>query len=128
MKRLLFIISIVLIFISSCDLIPKKPGSGNEAAIEKERQEKDKYGLSNNEQFNAIVFGYMTLSQTADTNNISLNFLKQELGIPDYIKQDYKIEQIGKNFKFNVNDVKKIINNQKNKEIAKQKKQQNQNN
>ena len=128
MKKLFLTLSVVFMFISSCDLIPKKPGSGNEAAIEKERLEQNKYGLSNNEQFNAIAFGYMTLSQVADTNNISLNFLKQELGIPDYIKQDYKIEQIGKNYKFNANDVKKIINDQKNKETAKQKKQQTKNN
>ncbi len=126
MKKIILVLSVFLIFLSSCDFIPKKPGSGDEQSKEKARLEKDNYGLSSDEQFNAIAFGYMTLSKVADTNNISLNFLKQALGIPDYIKQDYKIEQIGKNFKFDVNDVKKIINDQKNKETARQKNQQNQ--
>lgn len=120
MKKIFLALSVFLILLSSCDYIPKYPGSGDEQSKEKERLEKDKYGLSKDEQFKAVVFGYMTLSEVADTNNMSLNLLKQELGIPDYIKKDYKIEQIGKNFKFNANDVKEIINNLKNKKIAKQ--------
>jgi len=117
---------ILLLFVySSCD----NPKKNTESAQEKIKQQQtiadNNYGLSYEEQFKALVKPEMTLSEVADSNDISLNYLKMELGVPDYIRHNYKVEQLSKNFKFNIDDIVTIINKQKNKEIAKQKSQQN---
>lgn len=118
MTRLLITIITVSIFFTSCNLSNQKPEKEQNKAV---LSEEDNFGLSYDEQFKAVVFGNMTLSEVADTNKISLNHLKNKLGIPTYITHDYKIEQIGKNYKFDTNDVAKIINDYKNKQIAKRK-------
>jgi len=122
MKKLFLVLISALTLLSACNLIPERPGSGEAVSAEEKKLADNNYNLSRDEQFNAVVFGYMKLSEVADTNNISIQHLKGMMGIPDYIRTDYKIEQIGKNYKFNANDVKAKINDYKNKQIAKKKK------
>jgi len=125
MKKLLLIFISTITLLSACNLIPERPGSGEAVTAEEQKLADNNYNLTYEEQFNAVAFGYMKLSEVADTNNISIQHLKSMMGIPDYIRTDYKIEQIGKNYKFNANDVKDKINDYKNKQIAKKKNQQN---
>jgi len=121
MTRILISITLISILLTSCNLGNKKPEKVQEANKKEVLTEENNFGLTKDEQFKAVVFGYMTLSQVADTNKIGLNHLKAKLGIPTYITHDYKVEQIGKNYNFNTNDVAKIINDYKNKKIAKTK-------
>lgn len=66
------------------------------------------------EPYVAIVDSSMTLSQVAKANSIGEPFLRTKLGVADRIGSKYTIVQMGKRFNFTIEDLKKIIEDQKN--------------
>ncbi len=77
--------------------------------------------LTPEEHFHAIVSDTMTLSEVAKVNNIGLPFLKTKLGIPQYLKYDYHIIQLKKNYRFTIQKLKKLIEDSKNRNAVLQK-------
>jgi len=75
----------------------------------------------NNEKntgFIAKIDSTQTLTQIAKANNIGEPFLRTKLGVPDKIGKSYTITKLAKHFKFSIDDLRKIIEDQKNKQAA----------
>ncbi len=76
----------------------------------------DKSNKSDNIGFVAKIDSTMTLGQVAKANNIGEPYLRTELGIRNKIGKDYTITQMSKRFKFSIDDLRKIIEDRKNKQ------------
>ncbi len=84
----------------------------------------EKSNNSENIGFVAKVDSTMTLSQVAKANNIGEPYLRTELGIRNHIGKNYTVMQMSKRFKFSIDDLRKIIEDRKNKQAkAKRKKE-----
>ncbi len=79
---------------------------------------------SNNEEskFTAVVDTSMTLLEVAKTNNIGEPYLRTMLGIKKGIGKTYALAQMTKRFDFTIEDLKSIIEDRKNDQIARKKK------
>ncbi len=72
----------------------------------------------------AIVDTSMTLLEVAKANNIGDPYLRTKLGIPDRIGKSYKITTMAKRFNFTIDELKQVIEDQKNKQASRLKKKQ----
>ena len=66
--------------------------------------------------FVAQIDSTMTLTQVAKANNIGEPYLRTELGVRHNIGKNYTIAQMAKRFKFSIDDLRKIIEDRKNKQ------------
>lgn len=71
--------------------------------------------------FVAIVDSSMTLTQVAIANNIGEPYLRTVLGIRKNVGNKYTIVEMTKRFNFTIDDLKKIIEDRKNKQASKKK-------
>jgi len=71
-----------------------------------------------NRGFSATIDSTMTLAQVAKANNIGEPYLRTELGIRHNIGKSYTIAQMAERFKFSIDDLRKIIEDRKNKQAA----------
>lgn len=62
----------------------------------------------------AVIDTSMTLSQVAKANKIGEPFLRTKLGVADRIGSKYTIVQMGNRFNFTIEDLRKVIEDQKN--------------
>ena len=122
-KYLILVLFVSLFAFSSCNYSKPDRVRGNTHQNKENRDSlaKVNFGLDRSEAFKADVNQEMTLSEVARKNDISLNYLKAKLGINQNIKHDYKLKQIRRNYKFTINDVKKIISDYHNEKIYKEK-------
>ena len=111
MKKLLSIIFILSLLITSCDYAKEK--ATKEAM--KSLQPKQQPQLDESKQYHAVVEEEMTLAEVADTNSVAISFLKQSLGIPHYVDHPYTVLQLSRNYQFTVGDLKLIIEAYKDK-------------
>ena len=121
MKKLLSIIFISSLLITSCDYAKEKAAQ----QVVKSLQPKEtpvEFQLDESEKFNAIVELDMTLAEVADTNSVAISFLKQSLGIPHYVDHPYTILQLSRNYQFTVDDLKWIIDGYKDDKAVREKK------
>ncbi len=72
--------------------------------------------------FVANIDSSMTLTQVAKLNNIGEPYLRSKLGIPKNIGKSYTVAKMAKQFKFSLNDLRKIIEDRKNDQAARRKK------
>ena len=72
---------------------------------------------SNNVGYVVIMDSSMTLMEVAKANNIGEPFLRSKLNIPKKIGKKYDVATMAKRFKFDLEDLKKIIEDQKNKQL-----------
>ena len=79
---------------------------------------------NNDEQqgFVANIDSSMTLGQVAKLNNIGEPYLRTKLGIPKNIGKSYTVAKMAKQFKFSIDDLRKIIEDRKNDQAARRKK------
>jgi len=105
MIKKLLIVMLVTISVISCN-------SGNEKSKKDESR-----------GFIATIDSSMTLAQVAKANNIGEPYLRTELGIRRNVGNNYTIAEMAKRFKFSFDDLRKIIEDRKNKQAAKIKKQ-----
>jgi len=68
--------------------------------------------------FVAQIDSSMTLAQVAKANNIGEPYLRTELGIRRNVGNSYTVAQMAKRFKFSIDDLRKIIEDRKNKQSA----------
>ncbi|MFK5856631.1 MAG: hypothetical protein QM503_10905 [Bacteroidota bacterium] len=101
-KRLL-IVMLVTISVISCN-------SGDE-----KNKKEDNIG------FVATIDSTMTLAQVAKANNIGEPYLRTELGIRRNVGNSYTVVEMAKRFKFSLDDLRKVIEDRKNKQAASQK-------
>lgn len=95
--RNLFLLAIVFSFLAiGC----------SEASSSKNNKEKDVYV--------AVIDSNMTLFEIAKANNIGEPYLRTKLGIPKKIGERYDIMTMSKRFKFSLDDLRKIIEDEKN--------------
>jgi len=121
MKKQLFILITFSLLISACDYAKEK--ATNKVIESMQPKETPvEYQLNEAEKFNAIAEPEMTLAQVADTNSVSIAFLKQQLDIPHYVDHPYTVLQLSRNYKFTVNNLKHIINNYKDDKAIRKKK------
>lgn len=122
-KYLIIVLFASLFAFSSCNYSKPDRVRNNTQQNKQNRDSlaKVNFGLDRSEAFNADVNQEMTLSEVCRKNDISLNYLKAQLGINQNIKHDYKLKQIRRNYKFTINDVKKIISDYHNEKIYKEK-------
>jgi len=71
--------------------------------------------------FVAKVDSSMTLTQVAKANNIGEPYLRTKLGIRKNVGNKYTMVEMTKRFDFSIDDLKKIIEDVKNKQAAKKK-------
>ena len=64
----------------------------------------------------------MTLADVAKANNIGEPFLRTKLGINYKIGKTYSVTKMGKLYNFSIDDLKKIIEDQKNRYLVKDEK------
>ncbi|MBT3174156.1 MAG: hypothetical protein HN336_04870 [Lentimicrobiaceae bacterium] len=76
---------------------------------------------SNNVGYVVIMDSSMTLMEVAKANNIGEPFLRSKLNIPKKIGKKYDVATMAKRFKFDLEDLKKIIEDQKNKQLKRNK-------
>ena len=76
---------------------------------------------SNNVGYVVIMDSSMTLMEVAKANNIGEPFLRSKLNIPKKIGKKYDVATMAKRFKFDLEDLKKIIEDQKNKQLKRDK-------
>ena len=69
------------------------------------------------EGFVAKVEPSMTFTQVAKANSIGEPFLRTKLGIPQNIGKTYTVEQMAKRYDFAIDDLKKIIEDRKAKQV-----------
>ncbi|MAZ93450.1 MAG: hypothetical protein CMF58_03450 [Lentimicrobiaceae bacterium] len=83
------------------------------------------YSSDNNESsyvgYVVIMDSSMTLMEVAKANNIGEPFLRSKLNIPKKIGKKYDVATMAKRFKFDLDDLKKIIEDQKNKQLKRTK-------
>ena len=72
--------------------------------------------------FVANIDSSMTLAQVAKLNNIGEPYLRTKLGIPKNIGKSYTVAKMAKQFKFTIDDLRKIIEDRKNDQAARRKK------
>ncbi len=63
----------------------------------------------------AIIDSTMTLSEVARANQIGEPYLRTMLGIPKKIGSRYDVATMAKRFKFTLDDLRKVIEDEKNK-------------
>lgn len=80
----------------------------NTAPSEKEVKE--------NSTYVAIVDSSMTLLEVAKANNIGEPYLRTKLGIKEGIGKSYTINKMSKMFDFEIDELKQIIEDRKNKQ------------
>jgi len=119
MKKILFIFITFSLFAFSCDYAKQK--ATNQVIKSIQPKERAKPNLKESEKYHAIVTNEMTLVQVADTNDIAISFLKQSLGIPHYINQPYTILQLSRNYQFTVDELKRIIDANRDKKTERDK-------
>ncbi len=71
--------------------------------------------------FVAKIDSSMTLLQVAKANNIGEPYLRTKLDIPKYVGKNYTIAEMAQRFNFTIRDLKKIIEDRKNKQEASRK-------
>ena len=76
---------------------------------------------SNNVGYVVIMDSSMTLMEVAKANNIGEPFLRSKLNIPKKIGKKYDVATMAKRFKFDLEDLKKITEDQKNKQLKRNK-------
>ncbi len=121
MKKLLFVLITFSLLISACDYAKEKATN----KVIKSLQPKEtpvEFQLDESEKFNAIVELDMTLAEVADTNSVSISFLKQSLGIPHYVDHPYTVLQLSRNYQFTADDLKRIIDGYKDDKAVRAKK------
>ncbi len=69
------------------------------------------------ERYIAVIDTSMTLMEVAKANDIGEPYLRTMLGIPKRIGKKYTVATMAKRFKFELEDLRKIIEDQKNKEL-----------
>ena len=121
MRKLLFILVAISLLLTSCDYAKEKAAQ----QVIKSLQPKEtpvEFQLDESEKYNAIVELDMTLAEVADTNSVSIAFLKQSLGIPHYVDHPYTVLQLSRNYQFTVDDLKWIIDGYKDDKAVRAKK------
>lgn len=89
--------------------------NGKTADVETTTQKtKNQIKLDSSEYYQADVSLAMTLAEVSKVNGLSETYLKQKLGIPQYIKHPYTVLEFSRNYKFTVDDLKRIIEKHKN--------------
>ncbi len=76
---------------------------------------------SNNVGYVVIMDSSMTLMEVAKANNIGEPFLRSKLNIPKKIGKKYDVATMAKRFKFDLEELKKRIEDQKNKQLKRNK-------
>ncbi len=104
LARKLFVIILLGIAVISCN----SNSSGNNGNAKK--------------GFVAKIDSSMTLTQIAKANNIGEPFLRTKLGIRKHIGKSYTITEMAKRFKFTIDDLRQIIEDQKNKQASRRQK------
>lgn len=100
LARKLFVIILLGIAIISCNSnSSEKDGDGDKGFVAK-------------------IDSSMTLTQIAKANNIGEPFLRTKLGIPKRIGKSYTITEMAQRFNFTIEDLRQIIEDQKNKRIS----------
>lgn len=94
--RNLFVIVVVAIFAIGCSNVSESD-KGNESDV-----------------YVAVIDSNMTLFEIAKANNIGEPYLRTKLGIPKKIGSKYDIVTMSKRFKFSIDDLRKIIEDEKN--------------
>ena len=72
----------------------------------------------NKERYIAVIDSNMTLMEVAKANKIGEPYLRTALGIPKKIGKKYTVATMAKRFKFDLKDLRKVIEDQKNKELG----------
>jgi len=121
MKKLLFVFLVFSLLTSGCDYLEKK---ATEEAMKsmKPKDATEQLQLDESEKFHAVVELEMTLAEVADTNKVAEPFLKNKLGIAQYVTHPYTILQLSRNYKFTVDDLKRIIEQYKDDKMVQSKK------
>ncbi len=70
---------------------------------------------NNSQSYVAIIDSTMTLSEVARANQIGEPYLRTMLGIPKKIGSRYDVATMAKRFKFTLDDLRKVIEDEKNK-------------
>jgi len=78
----------------------------------------DRVDKDTNTGFVAQIDSTMTLAQVAKTNNIGEPYLRTKLGIRSNVGNSYTVAKMAKQFKFSLDDLRKIIEDRKNKQAA----------
>jgi len=118
MKYSVLISLFLLIATLSCNSHKvKEMGAKSEIGITHDSLENTNSDLNSEGKYDINM--EMTLSEVAKKNSINLNYLKSELGIPTSLKHDYQLKTISKNFKFDIKDIERIINQYHNDKIEK---------
>lgn len=68
--------------------------------------------------FVAKIDSSMTLLQVAKANNIGDPYLRAQLGIPHKIGTKYTVVEMAQRFNFTLDDLRKVIEDRKNKQEA----------
>lgn len=68
--------------------------------------------------FVATIDSSMTLLQVAKANNIGEPYLRTKLGIRPYIGKKYTVTEMAQRFNFTLDDLRKVIEDRKNKQEA----------
>ncbi len=97
LKNILILFSFVAIVVA-CSTDPSDKGKGQ------------------NEAFVAVIDTSMTLMEIAKTNNIGEPYLRTQLGIKKGIGKKYTISEMAQRFDFEIDDLRRIIEDRKNKQ------------
>jgi hypothetical protein len=98
--RKLFVIILLGSIVISCNSNSSKIDSDNETV------------------YVAKIDTSMTLTQIAKANNIGEPYLRSKLGIRENIGNNYNIVTMAQRFNFTLDDLRKIIEDQKNKQAS----------
>jgi len=122
MKKIFFIFLAVGLLAMGCEQAKKKATKEVMKEAMKNMQPKEEVKLDEPEKYHAVVEPEMTLAEVAKANKMAESFLKQKLGIPQYVNHPYTVLQLSRNYQFTVEDLKRLIENYKDKKTARSKK------
>ena len=121
--RSLIIGMLVSISILSCNSGSQENKSEKPEANVAKEESTGYFAKEESAGFVAKVDSSMTLTQVAKANNIGEPYLRTALGLRKGIGSKYTISEMAKRFTFTIDDVKKIIEDRKNKQASKKKPQ-----
>lgn len=78
----------------------------------------NKADSTDKERYVAVIDSNMTLLEVAKANKIGEPYLRTALGIPKKIGKKYTVATMAQRFKFDLKDLRKVIEDQKNKELG----------
>ncbi|MCF6342795.1 MAG: hypothetical protein L3J31_08330 [Bacteroidales bacterium] len=119
MKKLFFLFLALSLLSLGCEQAKKK---ATKEAMKSMQPKKEVVQLDAAEKYHAVVTAEMTLSEVAKANKMTESFLKQKLGIPQYVDHPYTILELSRNYKFTVEELQLLIESHRDRKTVQSKK------